>query len=222
MLVTYFTLIPSLLLAIISLSLLSIGIFTAQLILILIGTYMMFGEYEKEKAREKLVEEEKFTRKLQVLFEEFKDKIGSSAYVYSLPNASLRIAEDEMIRKRTEAWSLHLRSLVDNLTKEANLLDEKLKKGIRFSLAFEDFQNLLSLLRRIKDTFYIMFVEIKQVKDFTQVSDFQKIYRRCYSEFNNYMDRLSSFSDDLKAEFNLRLSKDSVKRLKDLNELYKS
>ena len=219
MLVTYLTLIPSLLLAIISLSLFSVVIFTAQVILILIGTQVMFGEYKKEEEREKLVEEKKFTRKLQVLFEEFRDKIGHPGRVYSLPSASLRIAEDETIRKRTEAWSLHLRSLVDNLTKEVDLLDAKLKKRIRFSMAFEDFQNLLSLLTRIKDTFYKMFAEIKQVKDFTQVSDFQRIYKRLYDEYNKYMDKLGIFSDECKAQFNLKLNKDSIEHLKDLNQL---
>ena len=223
MLVTYLTLIPSFFLAVISLSFLSIGILVIQVILILIGTYAMFRKYEQEKAHEKLIEEEKFTKKLQVFLEEFEDRIGSSGYGYSLLNIAFRIANDKTIQERTKAWSFLLHSVLDDLTKKTSSLKEKLKQGTTFSIAFKEFQNLLFLLRDFTTHFYNMVEETKQVKDFSQDTDFQKIYyKRLHGEFNNYMDRLSSFSDDLKAEFNLRLTKDSIKHLKDLDELYKS
>jgi len=219
MLVTYLTLIPSLLLAIFSLSFLSIGIFMVQVAIILIGTYVMFGEYQKERAREKLIEEEKFSKRLQVHLNALRDKIGNSAYAFSLLSASLRIAEDENIRKRTEAWSLHFRSFMNNFTEEADILVKKLEKGIGFHDAFENFKNLLSLHRDIKETFYKMIKETKQSKDFTQDSDFQKIYKRLYEEHNKYMDKLGIFSDECEAQFNLKLYIGSIEHLKDLNQL---
>jgi hypothetical protein len=38
------------------------------MILIIIGTYLMFKQYEKEKASEKVSKEERFTKKLSVFF----------------------------------------------------------------------------------------------------------------------------------------------------------
>jgi hypothetical protein len=217
-LVTYLTLIPSFFLVVISLSLLSVGIFVIQVVLVLTGTFIMYRKYEKEKAQ---VEEEKFIKKLRVLFEEFEDKVSHAGYGYSLLNAALRIAENDAIQKRTKAWSVYLRSILDNIHSKSKLLDEKLKKETKFSTVFNDFQSLLFFLRDFRTAFYDMVKETMQDKNFSQDADFQKVYRRLYEEYNNYMDRLVSFSDELKAQFNLRLAKDFIEHLKDLNELYK-
>jgi len=217
-LVTYLTLIPSFFLVAISLSLLSVGIFVIQVVLVLTGTFIMYRKYEKEKAQ---VEEEKFIKKLRVLFEEFEDKVSHAGYGYSLLNAALRIAENDAIQKRTKAWSVYLRSILDNIHSKSKLLDEKLKKETKFSTVFNDFQSLLFFLRDFRTAFYDMVKETMQDKNFSQDADFQKVYRRLYEEYNNYMDRLVSFSDELKAQFNLRLAKDFIEHLKDLNELYK-
>jgi len=64
-----------------------------------------------------------------------------------------------------------------------------------------------------------MIKETKQSKDFTQDSDFQKIYKRLYEEHNKYMDKLGIFSDECEAQFNLKLYIGSIEHLKDLNQL---
>jgi tRNA G10 N-methylase Trm11 len=132
------------------------------------------------------------------------------------------IATNDLIQKRTKAWTFYLHSLLDMLDKNTNLLDEKLKKGTTFSIAFEDFRNLLFSFRKFRDAFYSMVEETKQDKDFSQDTIFLKEYKRLYEEYNNYMDRLKNFSDDLRVEFNLELSEDLIEHLKDLNELYKT
>jgi len=216
------TLILSLFLTIISLSLISVGIFVANVIIFLIGSYLMFRHYEKERAIEKLLREEKFTKKLSVFFKEFKEKIADSGYAYSLVNIAFMIASNDLIQKRTKAWTSFLHSLLDKLDKKVNSLDEKLKKETTFSIAFEDFRNLLFLFTDFRTAFYSMVEETKRDKDFSQETEFQTRYKRLYEEYNNFMDRLRSFADDLKAEFDLGLSKDEIEHLKDLNILYQS
>ena len=46
-----------------------------------------------------------------------------------------------------------------------------------------------------------MIEETKDIKDFKKEEYFRQKYKRTREEFNKYMDRLSNFSDDLKAEF---------------------
>lgn len=222
MLVTYLTLIPSFFLTIISLSFSSMVLFMVHVVLVLIGTFMMFRKYEEEKTREELLEEEKFTKKLKVFFEEFKGKISSSGYGYSLLNVAFRIASDEAVQRRTKAWTFHLHSLMDNMTSKSNLLDEKLKSLTTFLTVFEDFQNILFLLRDFRTAFYSMVEETKQDKAFGQDTDFEKQYKRLFEEYNNYMDRLRIFSDDLKVGFDLELSKEIVEHLKDFTALFPS
>jgi hypothetical protein len=90
MLVTYLTLIPSVIYAVISQSSLSIGIFIVSLILVLVGTWIMFGKFEEERLTD-------FTKKLEVLLEQLEDKITNPAYIYSLPSIALEIARNKEV-----------------------------------------------------------------------------------------------------------------------------
>jgi hypothetical protein len=182
----------------------------------------MFRHYEEERAVEERLREEKFIKKLSVFFKEFKDKIGDSGYGYSLVCIAFVIANDEVIQKRTKAWTSYLHSLLDELNKKVSLLDEKLKTLTTFYTVFGDFRSLLFLLRNFRTAFYNMVEETKHDKDFSQDTGFQTLYKRLHEEYNNYMDRLRSFSDDLKVEFDIELGKDEIEHLKDLNTLYKS
>jgi len=224
MLVTYLTLIPSFFLSIISLSLLSVGIFLIHLALILIGTIVMFRKYVEEKVFEEYekfrIQQQKFTKKLEVLFKEFKNKIADSGRAYSLLNIAFIIANDKAIQNRTKAWSLHLRSLLDEINKKTSLLDEKLKEeNLYFSIFFRDFQDLLFLLRDFRKAFYMMVEETRQDKDWSKDINFSKAYKKFSEEYNNYVDRLKIFADEVKAEFGESICEDLTEHVKSLNEL---
>jgi hypothetical protein len=118
------TLILSLFLTIISLSLISVGIFVANVIIFLIGSYLMFRHYEKERAIEKLLREEKFTKKLSVFFKEFKEKMADSGYAYSLVNIAFMIASNDLIQKRTKAWTSFLHFVLINYVLIVRSIDD--------------------------------------------------------------------------------------------------
>lgn len=96
MLVAYLTLILTVSNVLISQSLLSLVLFSANLILVFIGTWVMYRRFGEER----LVD---FTRKLNIFTKELEDKITDPAYVYSLPSVALEIAGDKRVLS-IQAW----------------------------------------------------------------------------------------------------------------------
>lgn len=187
------------------------------IIVFLLGSFIMFRQYQHERTL-------RFTNKLRVFIKEFQDKIASSRYGYSLPNIVIRISNDKAILEQKKAWNIFLLRLANGLTKKSVELLERVMKGngTRFFEIFEDFRNLLFDLRDLRTQFYNMVEDTKEITNFSQIPDFRKMYKRFSEEYDNYMDRLKNFSDDLEGEFGLTLSKGSIEHIKDLNELYKS
>jgi len=184
------------------------------------GSYVLFKRFRREKSL-------KFANKLRVLMEEFREKIIHGGYGYSIVNIAYRIAGDKtIIQDKTSAWSILFSSIWKNLTKKSDEVYDRVTKyaqrgnGTDFNSIFEDFRTVLSLLQDFKSNLYNMINETKQIKNFGQDPDFQKIYKRFKEEFDNYIDRLVNYSDDIKAELQLSLSKDLLEKVADLNELY--
>jgi len=182
-------------------------------------------ELSKRLEQEKLL---RFTKKLSILVREFKEHTASLGYGYSLPNIALRIANDKTVIERTSAWKKSLTRLSNDLAKSSLKLCEKIencvraREGSEFVKLFEDFRGLLASVRDFKEEFYSMINETKDIKNFILEESFVKTYTRSSEEFNGYMGRLRIFSDDVEAEFNMRLHRDLIEHLKDLHELYKS
>lgn len=219
MLVAYLTLIPSLLLTLFSLSYRSMVIFAFQLLMVLIGTYVMFRDYNEEKKLEKLSEENKFIEKLKVHLKNLKNEIGHANYDCSLLQLSMLISRDGSLQSRTTAWSRLFNYLIENFNLELDKLINKLDEEIEFSEVFINFQDLLSLLERIRIEFYDMIKEIKPLKDFSQDPFYQKKYSKLYDEYNRYMDKLGNLSDECESKFNLKLSKHLIEHLKEFDQL---
>jgi len=211
-----FTIINSL----ISSSPISVGLSIAFAIVFVGGGYIMFRSYKREKEIEKVAREKKFLNKLRVFLEEFKSMIGNTSYAYSLPSVAFEIANDKIIQKKTKAWNIIFSLLTQELDNQTASLEDDLKKETSFLKAFKKFEKLLFLLKRLRLHFYGMIIETKDIKDFSKEENFRQKYKRTRKEFNNYMDRLSNFSDDLKAEFNLILDRELIEHLKNLDELY--
>jgi hypothetical protein len=182
-------------------------------------------EFKKMFEQEKLL---RFVKKLHILVREFKENIARSGYGYSLPTSALRIANDKAVIDRTSAWKNSLTRLSNDLDEQSLNLYEKIEKcvkteeGSKFVELFEDFRGLLASLRDFKNEFYNMINETKTIKNFSQEEDFLKQYTRCREEYNDYMNRIRIFSDDVKAEFDRWFARDLIEHLKDLHELYKS
>jgi hypothetical protein len=182
----------------------------------IIGAIVLYREEKRSK-------EFKFVNRLQDFVTDFKERIADSSYAYSLISISFWIANDETVKYRTTAWHLFLHHLNENLTRQTIILHEKVRqRKTEFTILFEDFNNLLFLLRDFKKQFYNIVDDTRKTKDFSKDLKFTEHYKRLCAEFNKYMDKLDIFSDDVKAEFGLSLSKDVTEHIKDLNELYKS
>lgn len=195
------------------------------IVVFIVGAIIVYRE-EKRK-RELLYREEKrkkelrFINRLKDFVKVFNEKITNAPYTYSLISIAFRIANDKTIQEKTKAWHLFLYHLDEELTKQGILLDERVKRRKEeFTSLFEDFNSLLSLLRNFKKRFYDMVNDTKKTKGFSNDSKFKKEYKRFCEEFNRYMDKLEIFSDEVKAEFGISLSKDLTEHVKDFSELY--
>jgi len=218
MLVTYLTLIPSFLLTIISLSFLSAGILAIHITLVLIGTFVMFKQHALEKSIE-------ITKKVGVFVEDLKNKIADPTYVYSLPLIALEVARSEKILKKTQAWDQLLSKLSEELTNEICTLHERIIKssGKDFSSLFKDFCHTLTLLKKLKKGFYKMVDEIGKINfamDFGQDMQFRDRFKRLSEEYNGYMGRLMTFSDNLKAETGMKLDENLLEHICSASELF--
>lgn len=220
MLVTYLTLIPSFFLTMISLSPPSLGIFVIQVILVLIGTFVMYRKYDEEKTIE-------FTKKLGVFVEKFKDKMTDPAYIYSLHSIALEVARKKEVFNKTRAWDKLLSTLSEDLTNKVCALHEKIEtsSGKEFTSLFEDFRQILTSLKKFKKRFYEMVDEIGKINFaliFGLDAQFQGRFNRLHKEYNGYMDRLAIFSDDIKAKLGLALDEDLIQHIHSLSELCKT
>jgi len=191
------------------------------IVLFLGGSIVLFKQYSGEKSQEKLTV---FKNKLYVLVEEFKDKIVAPNYSYSLPSIGSMIANDNQIMNKTEAWYHLFLMLSADLSKKANELDAEIKqsKGEQFSSLLEEFSELLSSLETFKREFYNMINETRNLANYGVDAQFGVFYNKFREEYNGYMDRLRSFSDDLKAEkMGVPLREDLIEHIGDLSELYR-
>lgn len=185
-----------------------------MIIVFIVGAIILYREEKRKK-------ELRFINRLKDFLKVFNEKITDVAYTYSLISIAFRIANDETIREKTIGWHLFLQYQDEELTKQGILLNEKVKQRKEdFTSLFEDFKGLLSLLRNFKKRFYDMVNDTKKIKSFSNDSKFKKEYKRFYEEFNKYMDKLDNFSDEVKAEFEISLSKDLTEHVKDFNELH--
>lgn len=88
-------------------------------------------------------------------------------------------------------------------------------------ILFEEFESLLSLLRKFKKRFYKMVSDTKVInQSFVSDSQFKERYGKFKEEFNKFMDKLDNFSDEAKVEFELSLKKELIEHVKYLEELY--
>lgn len=208
-LVTYLTLIPSFALTMLSLSIdqsvsyISIGIFAVHIILVLVGTFVMYRKHSLGKSVE-------FTRKLGVFVDEFTDKITNPTYSYSLPSFALKVARSKTVLEKTQAWEQFLSKLSEELTNRICILEETIKKsnGKNFPSLLKEFCHTLTLLRKFKMRFYKMIDEYGRIQfatDFAKDSQTENRFKRLSKEYNGYMNRLRDFSDDLKAEMSMKL-----------------
>jgi hypothetical protein len=216
-LVTYLTLVPSFILTVISLSPISVGIFAFHVILVLVGTSVMFKKHALEKSVE-------FTKKLGVFVEELKNKTDP-AYIYSLPIIALEVARSEKISKKTQAWDKLLSKLTEDLITEICSLHERIKNsdGKNFLSLLTDFGHTLGLLGDFKKRFYEMVNEYEKIQfavDFGQDKQFHDRFERLSKEYNGYMNRLVNFSDDLKAEMNIKADDKMFEHICSAKELF--
>jgi len=216
MLVSYLTLIPSAVLVLISPSLLSLGIFSFTLILVLVGTAFMHREFEEEK----LVES---TRRLNIFVEEFNDKIGNLAYVYSLPSIALEIARDKRVVGDTQAWDKLLTKLSEDLANNGIGLTKRIEADEgQFKAHLGDFRKILDSLREFKRRFYEMFSEASYLRVYYSSLEFKNRYEKASEEYNRYMDKLKIFSDEIKARFRESLDEKLTEHIQGFDKLFPS
>ena len=214
MLVTYLTLIPSALFVVISQSLLSLGIFSVQLILVLIGTWVMHRKFDEERIID-------FTKKLNIFVKELEDKVTDPAYNYSLPSIALEIARNKMVFRNTQAWDMLLTKLSEDLTNNAIALDKRIEaNGKQFRIYLNGFRQTLVSLQKFKKRFYDMISEASYLGVYYNNSEFRKRYERSSEEYNRYMDKLKIFSDDIKVKFEESLDENLTEHVKGNNELF--
>jgi hypothetical protein len=227
MLVAYLVLIPSGLAAVISIlnvivpqPLLSLGVFCAQLIFVIFGTVLMYRKSEEEKPIE-------FARKLNVFVEYLRDKIVDTAYNYSLPCVALEIARDNNVFRNTQAWDKLVTKLSEELMNNAIALVKRIEyNGKEFRAYLNEFRQMLDSLQKFKKRFYEMIIEacslpsLPNLPVFWERPEFKKMYERMSKEYNGYMDRLRSFSDDTKAELRESLNEKLFEYVKGFDELF--
>lgn len=216
MLVAYLTLIPSVIYAVISQSSLSIGIFIVSLILVLVGTWIMFGKFEEERLTD-------FTKKLEVLLEQLEDKITNPAYIYSLPSIALEIARNKEVLGNTKAWDKLLTKHSEDLTNNMIALSKRIESDKKqFRAHLREFCQTLTSTQKFKKDFYDMFHETRHLVVYYSSSEFKRKYDRVSDEYNRYMDKVKIFSDDVKANFSESLEESMTEHIKGFNELFPS
>jgi hypothetical protein len=219
MLVAYLGLIPSFFLAIISSSALSIWIFAIQVVLVLMGTFVMYKKYEEEILTE-------FSKKLGIFTREFLDKVTDSAYVFSLACIALEIAQNNEILK-TRAWDKHLSKLHESLTNKVYALHERIKKGSgkEFRCYLRDFCQILDSLKEFKKEFYEMVHEIGEInfaQNFGLDAKFKDRFSRLHKEYNGFMNSLRNFSYDMEVKLGLTIDEKLIEHIYSLSELCKT
>lgn len=221
MLVTYLTLIPSavgvavsILGILISPSLLSFGVFSVTLILVLTGTMVMYRKFEEER----LVES---TRKLNIFVEEFNDRIGNLGYIYSLPSIALEIARNKRVLGDTQAWNKLLTKLSEDLANNGSGLTKRIEADEeQFKAHLNDFRKILASLREFKKSFYEMLSEARHLIVYYSNAEFRNRHEEASEEYNRYMDKLKIFSDEIKARFKESLDDNLTEHVKGNNELF--
>jgi hypothetical protein len=192
------------------------------ILIFLFGSLFLFMRHKKGKRQEQF---NKYANKLRVLVAELKDKIVDSSNIYSLPNIALKIANDPQIINKTEAWNRLLLILFNKLVMETNTLNEKIEKstGDDFPYLMTEFARLLGNLSEFKREFYNMIKETRNIAPLGFDQNFKLKFHEFREQYNGYMDKISLFSDDLKADPELRweISKELFEHIKDLNELYR-
>jgi hypothetical protein len=217
MLVTYLTLIPSVLYVVVSQSLLSLGIFSIQLILVLVGTWVMYRKFEEER----LVDLIDFTKKLDIFVKELKDKVIDPAYNCSLPCIALEIARNKKVFRNTQAWDKLLTKLSEDLTNDTIALDKRIEAdGKQFRIHLKGFRQTLVSMQEFKKRFYEMISEASYLGVYYNNPEFKKIYERSSEEYNRCMEKLKIFSDDIKVKFEESLDENLTERVKGYDELF--
>jgi hypothetical protein len=220
MLVAYLTLIPTVLNAVISQSPLSVGIFSFNLILVLIGTWVMYRKFEEERLMD-------FTRKLNIFVKELEEKIINPAYIYSLPCIALEIARDSRVLGNTQAWDKLVTKLSEDLTNNTIALDKRTEgNGKQFRAHLNDFRGTLISLQEFKRRFYEMITEacslpsLPNLVVFWDSPEFKRRYERISEGYNKYMDKLEIFFDEVKAEFEESFDENLTEHVKEFDELF--
>jgi hypothetical protein len=219
MLVTYLALIPSVLYVVVSQSLLTLGIFSIQLILVLVGTWVMYRKFVEER----LVDLIDFTKKLDIFVKELKDKLIDPACNYSLPCIALEIARNKKVFRDTQAWDKLLTKLSEDLTNNTSTLDKRIEAdGKQFRINLNGFRQILVSMQEFKKRFYEMISEASYLGVYYNNPEFKKIYERSSEEYNRYVDKLKIFSDDIKVKFEESLDEKLTERVKGYDELFPS
>jgi len=218
-LLAYLGLIPPFVLAVISPSPLTIGIFLIQVIVILTGTFVMYRKYGEDL----LIESSK---KLKVFTKYFMDEIIDSQVIYSLPCIALEVASNDAILKN-RVWYEYLLKLYEDLTNKIYALYERIEKdnGKEFKNYLEDFQKALGSLQEFKRKFYEMVHEIGEINfatNFGLNAKFKARYTRLHDKFNSYMNNLETFSYDIEASLGVALNKKLIEHIYNLSELCKT
>jgi hypothetical protein len=222
MLVAYLALIPSGLNAIILQSLLSIVIFSSNLILVLIGTWIMYRKFKEEKRmleQEKLVE---YSRRLDVFVEKFNDKIGHVGDSLSLLCIALEIARDRNVLE-SQAWAKYLTKLSEDLMIDGIGLRERIRvHEEQFKAHLSDFRRILDSLREFKKRFYEMLSDARHLISSYSGAEFKNRYEQASEEYNRYMDDLKTFSNEIKAKFGESLDEKLTGHIQGFDKLFQS
>lgn len=213
MLVTYLTLIPSVIYAVISQSSLSIWVFIISLILVLVGTWIMFGKFKEERLTD-------FSKKLEVLLEQLIDKIMNPAYIYSLPSVALEIARNRNV-SNSRAWDKLLTTHSEDLTNNMIALSKRIEANKKpFRVHLNDFRQTLTSVQKFKKSFYEMISEAIHLVVYYGNSEFKKKYDKTSEEYNRYMDKVKIFSDDVKVNFTESLDESGTEHIKGFGALF--
>jgi hypothetical protein len=220
MLVTFLVLLPAGLAVVISIlnitlpqSLLSLSVFCAQLICVILGTMFMYRKFEEEKPI-------KFTRKLDVLVEYLRDKLIDPAYNYSLPSMALEIARNKDVTN-TQAWDKLLTKHSEDLTNNIIALSKRIETNEKqFRVHLNDFRQMLISLQKFKKSFYGMISEAKHLVVYYSNSGFKNRYDRAFEEYNRHMDNIKIFSDDAKVNFSESLDESLTEHLKEFDKSF--
>jgi len=198
------------------------------IIVFIVAAVIVYKEESRKEAitheEEKSEREARFIKRFDNLMNEFVEKIVNVVYIYSITSIANKIANDEIIRQQKTAWQLFLSHLNDDLTTQSILLHDRIKqRKAEFKILFQEFDSLLSLLRKFRNKFYEMVADTRKLnQSFATDLQFKKNYKKFSEEFDKYMDKLEIFSDEVKVEFGLSLKKELTEHVKDLEELYKS